>query len=205
VIVLDRKVEGDKYTAFIGADNTEIGRQVGEYYAETLLPQGGKVLEIAGLPGSTPAAERAAGFREGIAGNPAIEVVASQPGDWLRDKGQSVMDALLKAYPDVNAVYSHNDPMAEGAYLAADTAGRATDITFTGIDALPIPSGGIRAVEQGRLQATYVYPTGGREAIDVARQILVDCVEVPKTTTLETEQVTVENAAAVYAKLGGQT
>ncbi|TQM14980.1 substrate-binding domain-containing protein [Pseudonocardia kunmingensis] len=204
VIVLDRKVEGDRYTAFIGADNTEIGRQVGQYYAETLLPQGGKVLEIAGLPGSTPAAERGAGFREGIAANPAIEIVASQSGEWLREKGQSVADALLKAHPDANAVYSHNDPMAEGAYLAAEAAGRAGDLIFTGIDALPIPSGGIKAVEQGRLQATYVYPTGGREAIDLARQILVDCAEVPKTTTLETQQVTADNAAAVYAELGGQ-
>jgi ribose transport system substrate-binding protein len=204
VIVLDRKVEGDRYTAFIGADNTEIGRQVGQYYAETLLPQGGRVLEIAGLPGSTPAAERAAGFRDGIAANPAIEIVASQPGDWLRDKGQAVMDALLKAHPDADAVYAHNDPMAEGAYLAAEAAGRAGDLVFTGIDALPIPSGGIKAVEQGRLEATYVYPTGGREAIDMARRILVDCAEVPKTTTLETEQVTAATAAEVYARLGGQ-
>ena len=204
VIVLDRKVEGDKYTAFIGADNTEIGRQVGEYYAKTLLPQGGKVLEIAGLPGSTPAAERAAGFRDGIASNPGIQIVASQPGDWLRDKGQAVADALLKAHPDANAVYAHNDPMAEGAYLAADAAGRAGDLAFTGIDALPIPSGGIKAVEQGRLKATYVYPTGGREAIDLAEKILVDCTQVPKTTTLQTQQVTADNAAQVYAQLGGQ-
>jgi ribose transport system substrate-binding protein len=205
VIVLDRKVEGDKYTAFIGADNTEIGRQVGEYYAKTLLPQGGKVLEIAGLPGSTPAAERADGFRKGIASNPAIQIVASQPADWLRDKAQAVADALLKAHPDANAVYAHNDPMAEGAYLAADAAGRAGDLAFTGIDALPIPSGGIKAVEQGRLKATYVYPTGGREAIDLAKKILVDCTTVPKTTTLQTQQVTADNAAQVYAKLGGQS
>jgi ribose transport system substrate-binding protein len=205
VIVLDRKVEGDKYTAFIGADNTEIGRQVGQYYAQTLLPQGGKVLEIARLPGSTPAAERAAGFREGIASNPAIQIVASQSGDWLRDKGQAVADALLKAHADANAVYAHNDPMAEGAYLAAEAAGRAGDLAFTGIDALPIPSGGIRAVEQGRLKATYVYPTGGREAIDMAKRILVDCADVPKTTTLETEQVTADNAAQVYTQLGGQS
>lgn len=204
VIVLDRKVEGDKYTAFIGADNTEIGRRVGQYYAETLLPDGGKVLEIAGLPGSTPAAERAAGFREGIAGNPAIEITASQPGEWLREKGQSVMDALLKAHPDANAVYSHNDPMAEGAYLAAEAAGRTGDLVFTGIDALPIPSGGIKAVEQGRLESTFVYPTGGREAIDLAEQILIGCGEVEKATTLETEQVTADNAAEVYTKLGGQ-
>ncbi|SCF22888.1 monosaccharide ABC transporter substrate-binding protein, CUT2 family [Micromonospora echinospora] len=204
VIVLDRKVEGEAYTAFIGGDNVAIGRAAGEFYARTLLPDGGKVIEITGLPGSTPAAERAQGFREGIAGNPKIEIVASQPGDWLREKGQSVADALLKTHPDAAAVYAHNDPMAEGAYLAAKAAGLHTKVKFTGIDALPVPSGGIKAVEQGRLAATFQYATGGREAVDLARRILVDCDrDVPRTTTLATMQVTRENAAETYARLGG--
>ncbi|WP_405098098.1 substrate-binding domain-containing protein [Micromonospora sp. NBC_01412] len=204
VIVLDRKVEGEGYTAFIGGDNVAIGRAAGEYYAKTLLPQGGKVIEIAGLPGATPAAERAKGFREGIASNPKIEIVASQPGDWLREKGQSVADALLKAHPDVAAIYAHNDPMAEGAYLAAKAAGVETKIKFTGIDALPVPSGGIKAVDQGRLAATFQYATGGREAVDLAKRLLVDCAkDVPRSTTLDTMQITKENAAEAYARLGG--
>lgn len=204
VIVIDRKVEGEAYTAFIGGDNVAIGRAAGEFYATTLLPDGGKVIEIAGLPGSTPAAERAQGFRQGIAANPKIEVVASQPGDWLREKGQSVADALLKAHPDAAAVYAHNDPMAEGAYLAAKAAGLHTKVKFTGIDALPVPSGGIKAVEQGRLAATFQYATGGREAVDLARRILVDCAgDVPRTTTLDTMRVTKDNATETYAKLGG--
>ncbi|MET8373477.1 substrate-binding domain-containing protein [Micromonospora profundi] len=204
VIVLDRKVEGEAYTAFIGGDNVAIGRAAGEFYAQTLLPGGGKVIEIAGLPGSTPAAERAKGFREGIAGNPKIEIVASQPGDWLREKGQSVADALIKAHPDVSAVYAHNDPMAEGAYLAAKAAGLEQKIRFTGIDALPVPSGGIKAVEQGRLAATFQYATGGREAVELARKILVDCAtDVPRATTLDTTRITSDNAAEAYAKLGG--
>jgi ribose transport system substrate-binding protein len=205
VIVLDRKVEGDAYTAFIGGDNVAIGKAAGEYYAKTLLPDGGKVVEISGLSGSTPAAERAKGFREGIAGNPKIKIVATQTGEWLREKGQSVMDALLKANPDIDAVYAHNDPMAEGAYLAAKAAGKEKTIKFTGIDALPVPSGGIKAVEQGRLQATFQYATGGREAIDLAKKLLVDCVkDVPRTTTLGTMQITKDNAAEAYAKLGGK-
>ncbi|MGH3716593.1 MAG: substrate-binding domain-containing protein [Micromonosporaceae bacterium] len=204
VIVLDRKVEGDAYTAFIGGDNVEIGKKAGEYYASTLLPDGGTVVEIAGLPGATPAKERADGFREGIKSNPKIKIVATQPGDWLREKGQSVMDAMLSSHPDIDAVYAHNDPMAEGAYLAAKSAGRVKDIKFTGIDALPIPSGGIKAVEQGRLAATFVYPTGGREAIEMAKQLLIDCAkDVEKSTSLATLQVTSENAAEVYGKLGG--
>ncbi|MET8234881.1 substrate-binding domain-containing protein [Micromonospora sp. NPDC005298] len=204
VIVLDRKVEGEAYTAFIGGDNVAIGRAAGEFYATTLLPGGGKVIEIAGLPGSTPAAERAKGFRDGIAGNPKIEIVASQPGDWLREKGQSVADALIKAHPDVSAVYAHNDPMAEGAYLAAKAAGLEQKIKFTGIDALPVPSGGIKAVEQGRLAATFQYATGGREAVELARKILIDCAtDVPRATTLATTRITRDNAAEAYAKLGG--
>jgi ribose transport system substrate-binding protein len=205
VIVLDRKVEGDAYTAFIGGDNVAIGKAAGEYYAKNLLPQGGKVVEISGLPGSTPAAERAQGFRDGIASNPKIQIVASQTAEWLRDKGQSVMDAMLKAHPDVDAVYAHNDPMAEGAYLAAKAAGKETAIKFTGIDALPVPSGGIKAVQQGRLQATFQYATGGREAVDLAKKILVDCSkDVPKTTTLGTMQIVKENAEEAYTKLGGK-
>ena len=137
-------------------------------------------IEISGCP--TPAAERAQGFREGIAGNPKINVVASQPGDWLREKGQSVADALLKTHPDVAAVYAHNDPMAEGAYLAAKAAGLHTKVKFTGIDALPVPSGGIKSVEQGRLAATFQYATGGREAVEWPH-ILVDCDrDVPRAT-----------------------
>ena len=85
------------------------------------------------------------------------------------------MDALLKANPKIDVVYAHNDPMAEGAYLAAKAAGREKEMKFIGIDALPIPSGGIKAVEQGRLSATFTYPTNGKEAVDAAKKILVDC------------------------------
>lgn len=197
VVVLDRKVNGNAYSTFIGADNVAIGRKAGEYVARTLLPKGGKVVEIRGLPGSTPAQERGDGFRQGIQGSQ-VKIIASQAGDWLRDKGREQMDAILKAQPQFDVLYSHNDPMAEGAYLAAEQTGRAKDIKFLGIDALPIPSGGIKAVEQGRLSATFVYPTGGPEAIEAAKKLLITCQDVPKSQTLETELITQQNAAAVY-------
>ncbi|HEY3559249.1 MAG TPA: substrate-binding domain-containing protein, partial [Kribbella sp.] len=173
VIVLDRKVEGDAYTGFIGGDNVQIGREAGKYIAEKLLPQGGNVVELKGLAGATPQAERHEGFVEGIKGNPKVKVIAAASGDWLREKGQSQMDALLKANPKIDVVFSHNDPMAEGAYLAAKAVGREKEMKFTGIDALPIPSGGIKAVEQGRLSATFTYPTNGKEAIAAAKKILI--------------------------------
>lgn len=204
VIVLDRKIEGDSYTQFIGADNLEIGKAAGEYVATELLPDGGNVAEIRGLSGSTPAQERADGFREGIAGTDGIEIIAESSGDWIRELGQSQADAILQANADIDVFYAHNDPMAEGAYLAASSAGRDGEIEFIGIDGLPIPSGGIKAVEEGRLSATFVYPTGGREAIDTAQQILLECADVEKEVTLETQLVTADNAAEVYAELGGQ-
>ncbi|MDQ0382221.1 substrate-binding domain-containing protein [Amycolatopsis thermophila] len=201
VLVLDRKVDGDAYTSFIGADNVDIGRQAGEYFKTVLLPRGGKIGELRGLAGSTPARERHDGFMQGIQGSN-IQIVAAQDGDWLRDKGQQQADAILKANPDIQAIYSHNDPMGEGARIAAVNAGRP-DLPITGIDGLPIESGGLKAVEAGRLSATFLYPTGGKEAIDAAKRILVDCQQVPKTQTLPTKLVTKENAAATYAELNG--
>jgi ribose transport system substrate-binding protein len=197
VIVLDRKVDGDAYTTWIGADNVKIGKTAGEYVAEKLLPNGGKVGEIRGLAGSTPAKERGDGFREGIKGKN-IEIVATLDGDWLRDKGQAQADAMFKAHPDIQVLYSHNDPMAEGAYLAAKAAGVEKNMKFIGIDGLPIPAGGLKAVEEGRLSATLIYPTAGKEAVAAAKKILVDCQDVPKEQTLDTQLITIDNAATVY-------
>lgn len=197
VIVLDRKVDGDAYTTWIGADNKEIGKTAGEYVAEKLLPDGGTVGEIRGLAGATPAKERGDGFREGIEGKN-IKIVAEADGDWLREKGQSQADAMFKAHPDIQVLYAHNDPMAEGAYLAAKAAGKEKSMKFIGIDGLPIPSGGLKAVEEGRLSATLIYPTAGKEAVETAKKLLIDCDEVPKTQTLETKLITPENATEVY-------
>jgi ribose transport system substrate-binding protein len=200
VIVLDRKVEGDAYTGFIGGDNVQIGTEAGKYVAEKLLPNGGNVVEIKGLAGATPQTERHDGFAAGIKANPKIKIIANASGDWLREKGQAQMDALLKANPKIDVVYSHNDPMAEGAYLAAKAVGREKEMKFIGIDALPIPSGGIKAVEQGRLTATFTYPTNGKEAIAAAKKILVDCGTIDRTQTLPTRLIDKSNAASIYAQ-----
>lgn len=202
VLVLDRKVDGDAYTQWIGADNVDIGRQAGQYLADQILPQGGKIAEIRGLAGSTPAKERQDGFAKGIEGR-GIDIVTTVDGDWLREKGQQQADAVFKAHPEIQAVYAQNDPMAEGAYLAAKAAGLDKKVKFIGIDGLPIPSGGIKAVAAGRLAATFVYPTGGREAVASAKSILVDCAKPPKTQMLPTQLVTQANAAEVYARGNG--
>ncbi|GAB3932026.1 substrate-binding domain-containing protein [Kribbella albertanoniae] len=200
VIVLDRKVEGDAYTGFIGGDNVQIGSEAGKYVAEKLLPNGGSIVELKGLAGATPQAERHQGFIDAIKVNPKIKIIADASGDWLREKGQAQMDALLKANPKIDVVYAHNDPMAEGAYLAAKAVGREKEMKFIGIDALPIPSGGIKAVEQGRLSATFTYPTNGKEAIAAAKKLLVDCGTIDKSQILPTRLIDKENAAKIYAE-----
>ena len=208
VIVLDRKVNGDKYTMWIGADNVLIGQKAGEFIAnwckdKSLAPC--NVMEIRGLEGATPAKERGDGFRTGIAGNPDVAIIASQNADWLREKAIPVSQAMFQANPDVNVVYGHNDPMAEAAVISAENGKLdLSKIAFVGIDALPTPDGGIKSVMDGRLTVTYVYPTGGAQAIDWATKILEGGEAPPKAVVLETEEVTAANAADLYTKYGGK-
>ncbi len=207
VIVLDRKVNGDQYTMWIGADNTLIGRQAGQYVAGWCQDHHKSpcdVIELRGLEGSTPTQERGDGFRAGLASDPNAHIVASQTADWLRERAVPVSQAMFQANPRVDVVYGQNDPMAEAAYISAENAGRTLgDMLFVGIDGLPTPDGGIRSVLAGRIGVTYVYPTGGAEAIDWAERILVKHEHAPKEVVLGTEQVTHANAAELLKKYGG--
>lgn len=202
VILLDRKIDGDKYTQFIGADNVDMGRIAGEYIADTLLPDGGKVCEIKGLEGTSGGIDRDNGFREGIKKNDKIEIVAVNNADWLREKAITVAEEMLQTNDEIDLFLALNDPMAEGAYIAAKNAGREGDILFVGFDGLPTPDGGIRSVMDGRLSMTQVYPTGGTEAIESAYQLLVEGKELDKTLTLTSEFVTPDNAEELLEKFG---
>ena len=195
VIVIDRKILSDKYTCFIGADNKLIGREAGKLSAR-LLHGKGSVVEIWGLKGSTPAIERHDGFMEGIKDFPDIQIIYAQDGAWLRDRGKSIMENALQRFEKIDLVYGHNDPMAMGAYLAAKYSGRAKKIFFIGIDGLPGAEGGIQAVANGELNATFVYPTGGAIAVQTAVKIL-NKQTVDKNITLETMQVDSSNAKAL--------
>ena len=203
VILLDRKIDGDKYTQFIGADNVDMGRIAGEYIADTLLPDGGKVCEIKGLEGTSGGIDRDNGFREGIKKNDKIEIVAVNNADWLREKAITVAEEMLQTNDEIDLFLALNDPMAEGAYIAAKNAGREGDILFVGFDGLPTPDGGIRSVMDGRLSMTQVYPTGGAEAIESAYQLLVEGKELDKTLTLTSEIVIPDNAEELLEKFGG--
>ncbi len=203
VILRDRKIDGDKYTQFIGADNVDMGRIAGEYVADTLLPDGGKVCEIKGLEGTSGGIDRDNGFREGIKKNDKIEIVAVNNADWLREKAITVAEEMLQTNDEIDLFLALNDPMAEGAYIAAKNAGREGDILFVGFDGLPTPDGGIRSVMDGRLSMTQVYPTGGAEAIESAYQLLVEGKELDKTLTLTSEIVIPDNAEELLEKFGG--
>ena len=192
VIVLDRKILSEAYTAFIGADNVLIGEAAGRYAAK-LLNGSGRVVEIWGLKGSTPAIERHNGFVKGIADYPEIKIIYQQDGAWLRRKGREIMENALQRFEKIDLVYGHNDPMAMGAYLAAKNAGRSQEMYFIGIDGLPGPEGGAQAVLNGELSATFLYPTGGAEAIQTALKILQG-EKVPQNITLQTATIDSSNA-----------
>jgi ribose transport system substrate-binding protein len=190
VIVLDRAVLGDKYTCFIGADNKKIGKAAGQWIAKKLGGKG-KVVELKGLMTSIPGQDRHSGFREGIAGTD-IEVIFEADMKWLEPDARKEMESALSRFDHIDLVYAHNDPGAHGAYLAAKAAGR-DGILFVGIDALP--QEGIAYVNQGILDATFRYPTGGAEAIDTALKIFKG-ETVPKKIVLGTRLFDKSNAAA---------
>ncbi|RII14745.1 D-ribose-binding periplasmic protein precursor [Streptomyces sp. YIM 130001] len=198
VIILDRAVKTDCYDAFIGGDNFQIGKKAGEA-AIKALPDGGNVAEIRGLLSTDPQKQRHKGFAAALKGHDDIKVVEQREGKWLQPEGTKIMQQWLQRGTKIDLVYSHNDPMAIGAQSAASGAGKAKDIKFIGIDGLAIPDGGIRAVQQGKMIATYLYPTGAEEAAETAAK-LAEGKKVEKKQTLDTTEITKSNAEDVYGR-----
>lgn len=173
VIFFDRRTRSNKYTAYIGADNREIGASMGEYLAGA-LPKGGRVVELCGLSSSSPAIERAEGFDSVVAVRPSIDIVAKLHADWTEQGGFRAMDSLLRSpHPDFDCLFAHNDRMAMGARRAAQQHGLDLQrIRFCGIDAMPQKGAGLELVKDGTLFASYIYPTRGDEVMRLAMNIL---------------------------------
>ena len=171
VILVDRKIHSNQYTAYIGADNYAIGYNVGEYIASRLQGKG-RVVEVTGLRGSTPAAERHRGMTDALREYPDIRVTASVDAGWRRDRARLVFDSLLTHAPEIDMVFAHNDRMAAGAYEAAVKYGREKEMLFVGIDALAGEGYGVEQVASGQLDATFIYPTGGDKVMQTAMAIL---------------------------------
>jgi signal transduction histidine kinase/DNA-binding response OmpR family regulator/ABC-type xylose transport system substrate-binding protein len=171
VVLIDRKIITDHYTAYIGADNEKIGENVGEYVAR-ILRGAGNVVEIMGLKGSTPAQERHKGFVKVLKNYPNIKILETVEGDWLKNTAQQQMQNVLKRNSKIDLLFAQNDRMADGAYQAASQVNRENGIKFIGIDALPGAGNGIDMVLQRHLSATFAYPTGGDKIIALAQSIL---------------------------------
>lgn len=171
VVVIDRKILSDKYTAFVGADNYEIGKDVGQYILNRLHGKG-KVLEITGLEGSTPAMERHKGLTDVLKEEPGIEITASVDGAWLQSVAGEKMDSVFQTNKNIDLVFAQNDRMAIGAYLSARQQQLEKEMLFVGIDALPGKEYGVEQIINGVLDATFICPTGGDKVVQVAMDIL---------------------------------
>lgn len=194
VIIFDRRTRSDKYTAYIGADNKEIGSSMAEYLAGALT-SGGRILELSGLYSSSPAIERQQGFDSVVATRPGLEIVAQAHADWTEEGAFRVMDSLLsKSHPQFDCLFAHNDRMAMGARRAAAKHGLdINSIQFCGIDAMPQNGGGMRLVTDGTLFASYIYPTRGDEVIQLAMNILTK-KDYKRENQLSSALVTRDNA-----------
>ena len=194
VIVFERKTNTKKYTAYMGADNYEMGHLMGEYVASRLHERG-RIIEVMGLKGSSPAIERHNGFREAIAQHPGIQVVATLQGDWTEPTAYNTVKQWLdknKGAEKIDLVFGMNDRTAMGARKAFEEAGGALPL-FCGIDGLPGENGGIRLVQDSLLDASYIYPTHGDQLLQLAVDIL-EGNPYEKETKLMSALVTQDNA-----------
>ena len=191
VIVFERKTDSRKYSAFVSADNYEMGRLMGEYVVSRLNGKG-NVLEVAGLKGSSPAEERHKGFLEALARYPEVKVVKMLQGDWTEPTAYQAVKDYKGDLNNIDVVFGHNDRSAMGARKVFQER-QAKMPLFCGIDGLPGENGGIRLVRDSLLDASYIYPTRG----DLLLQLALDILEgkpYSKETLLTSALVTRDNA-----------
>lgn len=192
VILYDRISNTDKYTAFIGCDNYHIGKSMGTFIAQKLQGKG-RIVEICGLDGSSPAMERHLGFMDAIKPYPGIQVIASEEGNWKEEGGVQAMKRILKKTQDFDYVFAHSDRLAWGAYEAAKQMGLQHRYKFTGVDGMATQGGGLELVRDGIFEASYLYPTKGDEVIALAMKILKH-QPFERKNYLSTSIITQENA-----------
>lgn len=193
VILYDRKTNSDKYTAFIGCDNYTIGKSMGTFIAQQLQGKG-RIVEIRGLEGSSPALERHRGFMDAIKPYPGLQVVASEGGNWKEEGGIQAMKRILKQTQDFDYVFAHNDCLAWGAYVAARQMRVRRNYKYTGVDGMATEGGGLELVRDGIFEASYLYPTKGDEVIALAMKILKH-QPYERDNYLSTSIITQANAA----------
>ncbi len=205
-ICLERDIVEPNYTTYIACDNRAIGKMAGEFIVNQLKirygkPRG-KIVELKGLLGVEAQINRHDGAHAVFEKYPDIQVVHEAVADWLQSKGRERMLEILRAEPEIDVVYAHNDPMAVGAYLAAQELGREKQIVFVGVDGLGGPAGGIKKVMDGVLAATFYYPLAVDKAMEIGNRMLREPNFRPeKKYVLSSEIITQQNAAKMYDKL----
>ena len=201
VIIVDRKIATPLYTAYVGGNNYEIGRLAGEYALQQLKP-GDRILEITGLPKSSPAIERHQGFADALKNTPSIVVAGQLNGEWLKEKAKREL-ARVNEYGPVSLVFAHNEVMALGASEIYDEK-RLPKPKIIGVDGLP--GRGLEFVAGRQITATMFYPTGGEEAIRTALAVLkgepFQKENILQTTVIDSTNVRVMQLQA--AKISSQ-
>ncbi|NOV01037.1 substrate-binding domain-containing protein [Paenibacillus sp. LMG 31457] len=198
VIVLGRGVTGYDYSLFIGSDNLAIGKKSGKLAADLLGGTPADIVEIKGAVSTRSVEETSRGFRDYLSHSPFITVNKVIVGDWQRDRAEDELRRILPNSPGVKLVFAHSDAMALGAYRAIDALG-LHDVQIIGIDGLDTLNGGFDLVKQGVLSGTVTSPTGGRESIQYALDILNREKVIPKKIILRSHLITPKNAREVEA------
>lgn len=198
IVFVDRKTESGNYSAFIGADNYEIGKTAGKFLASQ-FNSGGNIIEIQLEMTSSPATERNRGFKDAIAATPNLKIVeALETKNGVADINTNI-PRILKEHPETNIIFSHTDFLAVTAYQAAQKEGKSKNLFFVGIDAIPVTKG-MQDVKNGVLNATLLYPTGGAEAIQTAVKILKK-QPFEKETKLLTNVITSDNVDIMLSQI----
>ena len=205
VILYDRKVDSDKYTAFVGGDNRQIG-SIAASYAMSIIGGRKRIALIRGTSGSTADTERYEGFISTLleAESPQVTIAAEAAANFNRSDARRIMTGLLTQQNEkdpFDLVFAFNDEMAAGVYDAYTQMGRKLP-QIIGIDALLTPdgSGTISYIINGMINASFIYPTGGSAVIDIARRILMG-VHYERETLLNTELVNRFNVRVYQAQM----
>ena len=194
VIVFDRRTSSNKYTAYIGAENEEMGRNIAKFLSSQISGSG-RILEICGLQSSSPAQSRQKGFDHEAALHPNMDIVGHLMADWTQERAYHLMDSLLSGpHAEFDYVFAHNDRMAKGAIEAVRKHHLDLDkIKFLGIDAVALQGGGLQMVRDGELLASYIYPTRGDKVLQLALDIL-EKRKFKRENLLSSALVTTDNA-----------
>lgn len=197
VVTWNRKANGGEVAAHISFDEIKTGTMLGEYLAKALNGKG-KVAELQGVMGTDVAQDRSKGFSEVLKNYPELKLVAQLSANFDRAQGMKVMEDILQANPDIDAVYAANDEMALGAISAIEAAGKLSKIKVLGVDAT---EEGLKALKEGKILADVSLPPYffGKKALEVAKQVM-DGTLKEKVIIVPSTLVTKENVETVKVR-----